>query len=89
MPYELLQRGENCSDKNCIMLETVTNNIILDCQIETQYGWVAGIEFFHEIKSKKAHMSKELKRKHINDELEHPLKDITQATTKDNGSSVH
>ena len=80
---QTLARGKVCSDdKNTIMLETGSSNVILDCHMKTQNGWVARVEFLHERKTEGAHMPKEVKRKGINDlhtELGHSLEEITWA----------
>ena len=68
------------------MVETMSGNIIIDCQFKTRDGWISRVKFLQEIKSKEALMAKsyaQLKMKDINilhDELGHPLDVIIQAT---------
>ena len=45
----------------------LNGNIILDFQIKTYGGWVAGVELLCKRKRERAHVSNELERKDVND----------------------
>ena len=83
---ELLQGNKVSSDyQNNIMVNTPTSNIILDPQIKTHHGWVAGVNFLQDSNNERAVSSTALTKKNINNlhiELGHPSKTITHSTTK-------
>ena len=41
-----------------IMVQTTSGDIILDCQIKTDHGFIARVEFLWETKSENAHVTK-------------------------------
>ena len=77
--------------KNNIVLKTANGAVVLNYQIKTQDGWVAGVTFFCKTKTKRAQRSKELKRKDNNslhNELNHPFEDVTWAMGKAMGLNL-
>ena len=62
--------------------------VILDCQIKTHDGWVAGVKFLSETGEKRAQSTTSFCKKTIDElniKLSHPTKSSTHATTKDMG----
>ena len=75
-----MQGGNISSDKKWCHGDTANSNIVLDSLMATQDGWVSWVKFFCKRKSKRAHVSKELKRKDDNElhaEQGHPSVKIT------------
>ena len=73
------------------MVNTLTGNIILDCQIKTRDGWVAGVDFLWDSNNERAVSAAALPKRNINDlhiELGHPSQTITHITTKALGIQV-
>ena len=74
------------NNKDYLILETAGGEIVLDQWIKTQDGWVARVGFICQQKNDRAYiLTWSKKTRDVNDlcnELEHPLKDITQATGK-------
>ena len=67
------------------MVNTPTGDIILDCQIKTHNGWVAGVDFLCKTNAERVVSATALTKRNIIDrhvELSHPSETITQATTK-------
>ena len=70
---------------------TSNDDIILDCQIKTCDGWVAGVDFLWASNDKRAVLAMTLPKKDINDlhiELGHPSEAITWSTAKALGIEV-
>ena len=89
---KLLQGNKISGDhQNNIIVNTLTGNIILDCQIKTCNGWVAGVDFLQDSNEERAVSATALPKKSINNlhvELGHPSKTITHSTTKALGIRV-
>ena len=61
---ELSQGNKIANDHhNNIMVNTPTGNIILDCQIKTHNGWVAGVNFLHEANNKRGVLNTALSKR--------------------------
>ena len=76
-----LQGKKISSDhQNNIMVKSTDANIILDCQIKTHAGWVAGVKFLPEQSDEMVQSATAPSKKNINNlhvELGHPSKSIT------------
>ena len=72
------------SDKfNNIVINTPSGNIILDCQIKTHDGWVAGEDFLWNFIDERAVSATALVKQNINNlhaELGHPSEAIMRST---------
>ena len=72
-------------------MDTACGDVVLDCWIKTQDGWVAGVQFICKKKNNRACLSMESKTCNMNglhNKLSCPLKDIAQATGKAIGLKV-
>ena len=83
---KLLQLKKISSDqfKN-IMINTLTDDIVMDCRIKTCNGWVAGVNFLQVSNNKRAVSAIALSKKNINNlhvELGHPSEAITRSTAE-------
>ena len=88
-----LSKGNKISsdNQNNIAVNTLTGDIILDCQVKTHDGWVAGVNFLCKANNERAVSATALPKQNINDlhvELGHASEAITQATTKALGIQV-
>ena len=83
---ELSHENKIASDQqNNIVVNTPTDNIILDCWIKTCDSWVAGVDFLCKTNDERAVSATTLPKRNINNlhiELGHPSKTITHATVK-------
>ena len=83
---ELSQGNKISSDKTKnIVVNTLGGDIVLDCQIKTHDGWVAGVDFLQNSINKRAVSATALIKQNINDlhvELSHPSEAIMRSTTK-------
>ena len=73
------------------MVNTLTGNIILDCQIKTSDSWVAGLDFLWDSNEERALSAMVLPKKNINNlhvELGHLSKTTTHITAKAIGIQV-
>ena len=82
-----LSWGNNISsdEANNIVVTTLIGNIVLDCQIKTHDGWVAGVDFLQNVIGEKAVSATVHMMQDINDlfaELEHSSEAITRSTAK-------
>ena len=78
-------------DANNIVVITPIGNIILDCQIKTHDGWVAGVNFSRNAINKKAGTATALIKRDINDlhvELGHSSEAIMRSSAKNFGIQV-
>ena len=82
-----LSQGNTISsdEANNIVITTPNGNIILDRQIKTRDGWVAGMDFLRNVIDEKTVSATILIKRDVNDlhaELGHPLEAITRSTGK-------
>ena len=65
---KLSQGNKIVSDhQNNFVVNTLTGNIILDCQSKTHNGWVAGVDFLCKANNERAIFNITLPKKNIND----------------------
>ena len=73
------------------MITALNGNIILDCQIKTRDGWVAGVNFMQASCDEKAVSATAIPKKNVNNlhvKLGHQLETITWSTAKATGIQV-
>ena len=88
-----LSQGNNIlnDQQNNIGIKCANGDIVLDCWIKTCDGWVAIVEFLHNINEEKDQSTTVLHKKNVNNlhvKLGHPSKAITHATAKAMGIQV-
>ena len=83
---KLLQGNKFSSNHwNNIVVNPSYGNIILDHQIKTCDGWVAGVPFLQETSQRRAQSATNLCKRHFNDlhvEVSHPSKHVNHVTQK-------
>ena len=71
--------------QNNIMVNSMSGNIILNCQIKICHGLVTGVKILQEMNDERAQLATAPCKKNINDlhiELGHPFESNTHATVK-------
>ena len=71
------------------MINTPSGDIVLDCQINTHNGWVAGVDFLQSSNEERAVSAMAPLKQNINNlyiELDHPSDALTSSTA--NGLSI-